>query len=209
MSWLLGSDEELLARIASASASGSRSPKELGLEPGVLRDRLDHHPRTRHRVLQPVSNLHPPGALRVEPECPLCSADVGLGVGAGCLALLGGYVEDAYITSCSRVNGGDPAAQRPCAVDSHRTLIDIGGQSIRHGKLLSLLKRRLLNGPFARFLGAAHGQRPLPLWRPNHRADPSPALVTFSVRLCPGRRQRRTSHAAPVERPGNLGGSDP
>ena len=149
--------------------------EHLGLEPGVLGDRLDHHPRARHRVLQPAGNLHPPGALRAEPECLLCFTDVRLGVAAGCLALPGGYVKDAQITACSRRNGGDPAAERPApSIPTGRD--HIGRQAMGHGELphvWMLLPRRLPDSPFTRFSGTAHGASPLALCGgQTHRAGP-------------------------------------
>ena len=51
---LVGNDEELLARIASASATSSSWANASRFEVEPLRDRFDHHPGTPHGLRQVV-----------------------------------------------------------------------------------------------------------------------------------------------------------
>src|SRR5688500_12899040 len=106
--------------------------EDLGLDVDPLGNCIDHHPCASDNLLQVVVELDTSAPGGVQSEHPLRLGDVLFDVVAGCPALLLREVEDVHVAAARRVHRGDPASERPRAVDDHRTLIYISWRVVGH-----------------------------------------------------------------------------
>jgi len=71
--------------------------------------------------------------VRPQIERPLDLGDVLLDVVAAGLALFGRRVEHPDVAAAGGEDRRDPPAERACAVDRHRPLVDVFSERVRHG----------------------------------------------------------------------------